>query len=121
MRSRMILLPLLALGVGIYFWQTTANANVPACTWRTGTGTDIEQGENFEALGPESPIRLSVVCKQARHLYVFSHSAEDEIEHPRRLIALVFRLFERDFGLLKLSVAVRQLHAHFAVVSGLVD
>lgn len=77
MRSRMILLPLLALAVGLYFWQTAPDTDVPACTWRIGTGTEIRQGRNFEELDPETPIRLSVVCQVPRHVYVFSHSAED--------------------------------------------
>lgn len=77
-RPRMFVLPLIALAVGILFWQTAEPAGAaPACTWRVGRGVDFVQGANYDTLPAESPLRLSVVCPGPRYVYVFSHSQED--------------------------------------------
>ncbi|MCA8950295.1 MAG: hypothetical protein KDE27_12390 [Planctomycetes bacterium] len=78
MRIRLFLPALLAVGVAIYFWQTAPNQNVPACTWRIGSGTEFRQAKaNFEELPPGTPLRLSLVLSEPRHVYVFAHSDED--------------------------------------------
>ncbi|MCA8974423.1 MAG: DUF4384 domain-containing protein [Planctomycetes bacterium] len=78
MRTRVFLLPALALVAGLYFWQSTASdQTVPAATWRTGGGAEIKQGHNYDDLAPDSPIRLSLKCGAPSYLYVFSHSQED--------------------------------------------
>jgi hypothetical protein len=76
MNRRMLLLPVAAAAIGVALWRGTP-ATAPACTWRTGTGTEVVQGQNFDKLAPEAPVRLSVHTDTPQHLYVWSHSAED--------------------------------------------
>lgn len=76
MNRRLWLVPaVVLLAAGAIWWQQAPTA--PAATWRIGTGTDIRQGRSFEALPPESPIRLSLHADAATYVYVFSHSRED--------------------------------------------
>ncbi|MBL9077647.1 MAG: hypothetical protein JNL08_09095 [Planctomycetes bacterium] len=76
MNRRLVILPALALLVaGVVWWQRTPDA--PAATWRIGTGTEIRQGRNFDALPAESPIRLSLHLAAPSHVYVFAYSRED--------------------------------------------
>lgn len=79
MNARRWVLPALAVVAGIVVWKAWPDrgSGIPACTWRVGSGTDIRQGRMFDELAPETPIRLSCWCDEPRHLYVFSHSAED--------------------------------------------
>lgn len=78
MRPRLFVLPLVAAAAAFAIWKySPAAPHAPACTWRTGTGTAIQQGANFDKLAPESPVRLSVHHDAPLHLYVFSHSTED--------------------------------------------
>ena len=78
MHPRLVVLPfvVVAAAFAIWKWSNIPEA-VPACTWRTGTGTEVHQGINFDKLAPDSPLRLSVHCQTPAHLYVWSHSAED--------------------------------------------
>lgn len=76
MNRRMLLLPVAAAAIGFALWRGNP-ANAPACTWRTGTGTEVAQGTNFAKLAPEAPIRLSLHTDEPLHVYVWSHSAED--------------------------------------------
>lgn len=78
MHPRLVVLPfvVVAAAFAIWKWSNIPEA-VPACTWRTGTGTEVHQGTNFDKLAPDSPLRLSVHCQTPAHLYVWSHSAED--------------------------------------------
>ncbi|HEX6812996.1 MAG TPA: hypothetical protein VF384_15330 [Planctomycetota bacterium] len=83
MNVRLVLIPLAAAAVGLVVWKlapaSAANGPTPtpAATWRIGLGTEIKQGRNYDELPAESPIRLSFTCSEPRHVYVFSHSAED--------------------------------------------
>jgi hypothetical protein len=81
MNARLVLLPAIALIVYGIYWYTQeppANAKVEvAATWRTGSGTEIKQGRNWDELPAETPVRLSLHCGERRHVYVFSHSDTD--------------------------------------------
>ena len=78
MRSRILILPLIAVVAALYFWWAASPAAPRlAATWRVGTGSEIEQGQNYDEFAAESPVRLSVVCDEPHHLYVFSYSDED--------------------------------------------
>ena len=78
---RQLVIPALAVVVAVVIWRSTSEEPspdaIPACTWRVGTGTDTRQGQNYDEVAPETPVRLSFSCGEARYLYVFSHSAED--------------------------------------------
>lgn len=76
MNRRIWFVPAVALlAAGVIWWRRAEM--VPAATWRIGSGTEIRQGRNFDALPPESPIRLSLHVGAPSHVYVFSHSRED--------------------------------------------
>jgi hypothetical protein len=77
MNVRIVLVPaVVALcAAGILF--ATRDDNVPAATWRTGTGADVKQGRNYDELAPETPVQLSFTCGRSRYVWVFSHSDTD--------------------------------------------
>lgn len=82
MNRRLLILPLLAVAAAYYVWQRTPAAptasNAPAaCTWRSGSGTEVHQGVNFDKLAANTPLQLSVHCQQPLHFQVWSLSAED--------------------------------------------
>ena len=78
MNRRLVVLPIAAVAVAIAFWKwNSPPPYTAACTWRTGSGTEIRQGINFDKLAPESPVRLSVHTQEPLHLYVWSQSLED--------------------------------------------
>lgn len=80
MNARTFVLPGIAVVVALAaWWQAPARVapGTPAATWRVGPIDDFQQARNYHELSPESPLRLSLSCGEARHLYVFSHSAED--------------------------------------------
>lgn len=83
MNVRAIALPLIAAGIACGIWLMLPQKDemqpspIPAVTWRAGTATDFKQLRNYHELPAESPLRLSYACSEARHVYVFSHSAED--------------------------------------------
>lgn len=82
MNVRAIALPLIAAGIAYGLWLTLPPAEpaptaTPATTWRAGGETDYEQVGNYKELEPETKLRLSYTCSEPRHVYVFSHSAED--------------------------------------------
>ncbi len=78
MNRRLLVIPALAIAAAAAIWLPSRSAGgVPACTWRIVTGNDVRQGRPFDELPPETPLRLSVWCDEPRHVYVFSHSAED--------------------------------------------
>ena len=80
MNRRLVVLPIAAMAVAIAFWKWNPPPPITtpaACTWRTGSGTEIHQGINFDKLAPESPVRLSVHTQEPLHLYVWSQSLED--------------------------------------------
>ena len=80
MNPRLLLLPGVAVVAAAILWRSqgdTQQVGVPACTWRIGVGTEVQQGQPFHELAPESQVRLSCWCEEPRHYYVFSHSAED--------------------------------------------
>ncbi|MFY9344806.1 MAG: hypothetical protein WAT39_20100 [Planctomycetota bacterium] len=76
MNARLLLVPAIAAAAALGYWLTRP-AGVPAATWRTGTGTEIQQGRNYDELPPETPVRLSFTSDAAQHVYVFSHSDTD--------------------------------------------
>lgn len=77
MNKRMLLLPLAAGVAATAIWLTSGRDGTPAATWRAGAGDAVRQARNYEELPAETPLRLSFVCGEPRHVYVFSHSAED--------------------------------------------
>lgn len=82
MNVRAIALPLIAAGIACGLWlmlppKEPAATPVPAATWRAGAETDYRQVGNYLELDPETKLRLSYTCSEPRHVYVFSHSAED--------------------------------------------
>jgi hypothetical protein len=78
MNSRTLLLPMLALGIGVYFWFTAPPASpVLAAGWRIGSGGELRHGRHDDEVAADSPLRLWIRSDEPRHLYVFSHSHED--------------------------------------------
>lgn len=80
MNRRKVLLPALALLAAGTAWWFGAGAGalvIPAATWRIGTGIDIKQGQNYDELAAETPLRLAFACDETRFVYVFSHSEQD--------------------------------------------
>lgn len=79
MNLRVFLLPGLVVVVGVVAWQFSAPppTTLPALTWRSGKGTEVQQGQNFVKLAPESPVQLSLHTAEPIHLTVWSHSSED--------------------------------------------
>tara|TARA_R110002072_G_scaffold241027_6_gene399646 strand:- start:33 stop:737 length:705 start_codon:yes stop_codon:yes gene_type:complete len=82
MNVRAIALPLIAAGIAYGLWLTLptkepAPSPTPATTWRAGAETNYVQVGNYAELEPETKLRLSYTCSEPRHVYVFSHSAED--------------------------------------------
>ncbi|MBL8754284.1 MAG: hypothetical protein JNK15_13360 [Planctomycetes bacterium] len=81
MNARLVLLPAIALLIGGIYWYSKQPPAFPtgdiAATWRTGRGTDVKQGRNWDELPPETPVRLSVHTPEPRFVYVFSHSDTD--------------------------------------------
>jgi hypothetical protein len=73
----MLLLPLAAGAAAAAIWLAGGRDGTPAATWRVGAGDAVRQGRNYDELPAETPLRLSFVCGEPRHVYVFSHSAED--------------------------------------------
>ena len=78
MNARTFVLPGIAVVVALAaWWQAPASTTTTAATWRVGPIDDFQQARNYHELAPESPLRLSLSCDEERHVYVFSHSAED--------------------------------------------
>lgn len=80
MNARAVVLPMVALGVGLVAWWQSAPAGqgaTPAATWRVGPVDEFEQARNYHELPADSPVRLSFVSRTPRHVYVLSNSAED--------------------------------------------
>jgi hypothetical protein len=81
MNVRRLLAPAAVTAVALAIWYSSSSdspgSEVPACTWRIGSGTDSKQGRNYDELPADSPLRLSFACSEPRFVYVFSHSAED--------------------------------------------
>lgn len=80
MDRRRLLVPAIALLVAGGLWwfgRGDAQRTIPAATWRLGTGTDVKQGQNYDELPAETPVRLAFGCEEPRHVYVFSHSRQD--------------------------------------------
>ena len=80
MNARVFAMPLIAAGIAVGIWlilPTKGASQVPAATWRIGTGTEYRHARNYEEVPAESPLRLSYSCTEPLHVYVFSHSEED--------------------------------------------
>ncbi|MBL8749283.1 MAG: hypothetical protein JNK78_08985, partial [Planctomycetes bacterium] len=79
MNRRLLVVPALAIAAAAAIWLPSrqSGGGIPACTWRVGAGDEFRQGRPFDELPPETPLRLAVWCDEPRHVYVFSHSAED--------------------------------------------
>lgn len=79
MNARAVLVPVLVLAAaaGVWYAARETGHSVPAATWRTGTGSDVKQGRNYDELPPETPVRLSFRADEPCHVYVFSHSDTD--------------------------------------------
>jgi len=100
MNRRLLVVPALAIAAAAAIWLPSrqSGGGIPACTWRVGAGDEFRQGRPFDELPPETPLRLAVWCDEPRHVYVFSHSAEDgtlllwpsaamKTDLPRQLLA----------------------------------
>ena len=80
MNARSVVLPVVALSAAAAIWlylNPPPAASAPAASWRIGEGTDIRRVRNYEELPAGAPVRLDYHCGEPRHVYVFSHSAED--------------------------------------------
>jgi hypothetical protein len=78
MNARLVLVPAIALlAAGIVWFTQQPVDGTPAATWRTGTGTEVKQGRNWDELPAETPVRLSFHSDASRYVYVFSHSQTD--------------------------------------------
>ncbi|HEB52571.1 MAG TPA: hypothetical protein ENI87_04865 [bacterium] len=80
MNSRRVVLPILAAGAAAALWWTYSPptpGEVPAATWRIGSGDELRQARNYDELPPETKLRLSFHCGEPRYVYVFSRSDED--------------------------------------------
>lgn len=82
MNVRAVAVPVIAIGIALVIWQFRVPAGlspVPAATWRVSVGGEYRQARNYDELDEETPVRLSFSCSEARHVYVFSHSAVDGV------------------------------------------
>lgn len=80
MNARLVLVPAIAALAAAGIWLSRRDPGpivVPAATWLIGTGPEAAHARNYDDLPADSPVRLALRCDEPRHVYVFSHSAED--------------------------------------------
>jgi hypothetical protein len=84
MNQRMVVMPVLAVVVAVGIWLGTSRgpgepppADIPACTWRVGAADGVRHARSFDELPGDTPVRLSYVCSEPRHVYVFGYSQTD--------------------------------------------
>ena len=83
MNVRAVALPLIAAGIATGLWLMMPPADpmgpsrIPATTWRAGPELNYQPVGNYVDYLPETELRLSYACADARYVYVFSRSTED--------------------------------------------
>mgnify|MGYP000853982567 CR=1 FL=1 len=77
MNPRIVVVPIIVGIAAGAVWFAQGTKGTPAATWRVGTGDDMRHARNYDELAPESAVQLAFTCDEPRHVYVFSHSAED--------------------------------------------
>jgi hypothetical protein len=79
MNRRLVVLPAIAVlgAVGLWLMPRVRPVVVPAVEWRLGPADDYRAARNYEDTPGDTPLRLWFRCDEPRHVYVFSHSAED--------------------------------------------
>jgi hypothetical protein len=79
MNRRLVVLPAIAVlaAAGLWLMPRIRPVVVPAVEWRLGPADDHRAATNYQDVPADTPVRLWFRCDEPRHVYVFSHSAED--------------------------------------------